>query len=367
VLRSEATGGLLALTAAVVALVWANSPADAAYHSFVSFGLGPLDLEHWGADGALTLFFFVAGLELKREFVVGSLRRPADALVPVVAALCGVAVPALLYTLLNGTTSSGRPGGWAIPAATDIAFALAVLSVVGSNLPQSLRAFLLTLAVVDDLVVIAIIAVVFTDTVQLVDLAVALGLVALWALLQRLRVRSGWVFLPVAVAAWWFMHESGVHATIAGVLLGLLTRVRRDPGEEHSPAEELEHRLAPLSAGLAVPFFALVSAGVPVSGGGSLLHDPVVLGVVAGLVLGKPVGVLGGTYLVTRFTGAELNDDLTWRQLWGVALLAGIGFTVSLLVSDLSFAGHEADAAKAGVLAASVIAALLGSLVLRKR
>jgi NhaA family Na+:H+ antiporter len=366
VLRSESVGGLLALGAAVVALVWANSPADTAYHSFVSFGLGPLDVEHWGADGALTLFFFVAGLELKREFVVGSLRRPADALVPVVAALCGVAVPALLYFLLNVTSSSGRPDGWAIPAATDIAFALAVLSVVGSTLPQSLRAFLLTLAVVDDLVVIVIIAFVFTDTVHIVDLAAAGVLVGVWALLQRLRVSSGWLLVPLAVAAWWFMHESGVHATIAGVLLGLLTRVRRDPGEVHSPAEHLEHRLSPISAGLAVPFFALVSAGVSLSGGGSLVHDPVVIGVVAGLVLGKPIGVLGGTYLVTRFTHAELNAELTWSQMCGVALLAGVGFTVSLLVSDLSFAGHEAEAAKAGVLAASVLAALLGALVLSR-
>jgi Na+:H+ antiporter, NhaA family len=366
VLRSESVGGMLALGAALVALVWANSPWDSAYHSFITFDVGPLDLEHWGADGALTLFFFVAGLELKREFVVGSLRRPADALVPVTAALCGVAVPALLYTLVNATASSGRPGGWAIPAATDIAFALAVLSVVGSHLPASLRAFLLTLAVVDDLVVIVIIAVVFTDTVHVVDLLVALALAALWAVLQRMRVGSGWVYLPIAVATWWFMHESGVHATIAGVLLGLLTRVRRDPGEEHSPGEVLEHRLSPVSAGLAVPFFALVSAGVPISGGGSLLHDPVVVGVLVGLVLGKPIGVLGGTYLVTRLTRAELNEDLTWRQMFGVSLLAGIGFTVSLLVSDLSFSGHEADAAKAGVLAASVIAALLGALVLRR-
>jgi NhaA family Na+:H+ antiporter len=366
VLRSESVGGLLALTAAVVALIWANSPADAAYHSLVSSDLGPLDLEHWGADGALTLFFFVAGLELKREFVVGSLRRPVDALVPVTAALCGVAVPGLMFALVNATASSGRTGGWAIPAATDIAFALAVLSVVGAHLPPALRAFLLTLAVVDDLAVIVIIAVVFTDSVHVVDLAVAMALAALWALLQRLRAESGWVFGVIGVATWWFMHESGVHATVAGVLLGLLTRVRRDPGEDQSPAESLEHRLAPLSAGLAVPFFALVSAGVPVSGGGSLLHDPVVLGVLAGLVLGKPVGVLGGTYLVTRFTRAELNDDLTWGQMLGVALLAGIGCTVSLLVSDLSFGGHEADAAKAGVLAASVIAALLGAAVLRR-
>jgi len=367
ILRSESVGGLLALSAAVVALVWANSPAESAYHSFVGFDLGPLDIEHWGSEGALTLFFFVAGLEVKREFVVGSLRRPADALVPVTAAVCGVAVPALLYLVINVSASSGRPDGWAIPSATDIAFALAVLSVIGSRLPASLRAFLLTLAVVDDLVVIAIIAVAFTDEIRVPDLVVALALVALWAMLQRMRVGAVWLYVPVAVAAWWFMQESGVHATIAGVLLGLFTRVRRDPGEDESPAERLEHRLIPVSAGLAVPFFALVSAGVSVAGGGVLLHDPVVIGVLVGLVLGKPIGILGGTFLVTRLTRAELNEDLTWSQMVGVAQLAGIGFTVSLLVSDLSFAGPEADAAKVGVLGASVVAALLGSLTLTRQ
>jgi len=365
-LRSEPVGGSLALAAAVVALVWANSGWSSAYHSFIGWDVGPLDLEHWGADGALTLFFFVAGLEVKREFVVGSLRRPADAAVPVAAALCGVAVPALLYTVVNLIAPTGQPAGWAIPAATDIAFALAVLAVVGSHLPPALRAFLLPLAVVDDLVVILIIAFVFTDGVQLADLLVSLALALLWALLQWRRLGPWPVYLVIAVAGWWFMHESGVHATIDGVLLGLLTRVRRDPGEERSPAEAMEHTLAPISSTVAVPFFALVSAGVPISGGDSLLHDPVVIGVLVGLVLGKPIGVLGGTYLATRLTRAELNEDLTWGQLAGVAVLAGIGFTVSLLVSDLSFSGHEADAAKAAVLAASVIAALLGALVLRR-
>jgi NhaA family Na+:H+ antiporter len=365
-LRSEVVGGLLALAAAVVALVWANSPWDAAYHSFTSFSLGPLDLEHWGADGALTLFFFVAGLEVKREFVVGSLSRPADALVPVTAALCGVSVPALVYLAVNFTAPSGRPGGWAVPAATDIAFALAVLAVVGSHLPPALRAFLLTLAVVDDLVVITIIATVFTDHVHWLDLAVALALAGVWAVLQWRRVSVWPLYVVLAIATWWFMHESGVHATIAGVELGLLTRVRRDPGEAHAPAEVFEHRLAPISTLVAVPFFALVSAGVPLSGGADLLTDPIAIGVIAGLVLGKPVGVLGGTFLVTRFTHAELNEDLTWRQMLGVAALAGIGFTVSLLVAELSFTGAEQDAAKAAVLAASVLAAILGALVLRR-
>jgi NhaA family Na+:H+ antiporter len=365
-LRSEPVGGLLALAAAVIAVIWANSPWDASYQSFISFDLGPLDLEHWGADGALTLFFFVAGLELKREFVVGSLRRPADAAVPVAAALCGVAVPALLYTAVNVVAPTGQTAGWAIPAATDIAFALAVLAVVGSHLPPALRAFLLTLAVVDDLVVILIIALVFTDEVHPIDLLVSLALAGVWALLQWRRIAPWPIYLVIAVVGWWFMHESGVHATIDGVLLGLLTRVRRDPGEEHSPAEAMEHTLAPISATVAVPFFALVSAGVPLSGGASLLTDPIVIGVLVGLVLGKPLGVLSGTFLVTRFTHAELNEDVTWSQVVGVAVLAGIGFTVSLLVAELSFTGADAEAAKAGVLAASVVAALAGAALLRR-
>lgn len=366
-LRSETVGGTIALVAAAVAVVWANSPWAASYDDFRHWQVGPLDLEHWGADGALTIFFFVAGLELKREFVVGSLRRPADAAVPVVAAVCGVAVPALIYLAVNGAATDGRPGGWAIPAATDIAFALAVLAVVGSNLPTALRAFLLTLAVVDDLIVIVIIAVFYTSTLNLPALLLALVAFAAWAVLQGLRVRTPFVYVPLAVVAWWCMHESGIHATIAGVVLGLLTRVRPDATEARSPAERLEHLLSPVSSGLAVPFFAFLSAGVVVAGGGALVRDPVVIGVVLGLVVGKPVGVFGGTWLVTRFTRAELNATLGYRDLVGVSVLAGIGFTVSLLVADLSFTGADLDAAKTAVLAGSVISAVLGALMLGHR
>ncbi|HEU5456833.1 MAG TPA: Na+/H+ antiporter NhaA [Nocardioides sp.] len=366
VFRRETVGGAVALLAAAVAVVWASSPWGSSYESLRHFSVGPLDLEHWAADGALTLFFFVAGLELKREFVVGSLRRPADAAVPVVAAMCGVAVPALLYLAVNTVHADGEPGGWAIPAATDIAFALAVLAVVGSNLPTSLRAFLLTLAVVDDLVVIVIIAVFYTSTLAVLPLLGAVVVFAIWAVLQRLRVGAPWVYVPLAVVAWWLVHESGIHATIAGVVLGLLVRVRRDEGEERSPAERLEHLLSPWSAAVAVPFFALLSAGVAVGGDGLFSH-PVAVGVVLGLVLGKPVGVLGGTWLVTSLTRAELSPGLGWRDLVGVAILAGVGFTVSLLVSDLSFTGETRDVAKAAVLAGSVISAVVGALALGHR
>ncbi len=365
-LRQETVGGAIVLVAAVVAVVWANSPLADSYQSFRHLQVGPLDLEHWAADGALAIFFFVAGLELKREFLVGSLRRPADAAVPIVAALAGVATPALVFTAVN-LAGDGDLRGWAIPAATDIAFALAVMAVVGSSLPTALRVFLLTLAVVDDLVVIVIIAVFYTSTLHLVPLLLAAVLLATYAVLQRQRVTTFLVYVPLAAATWWCVYESGIHATIAGVSLGLLTRVLPDPDEARSPAERLEHRLTPVSAGVAVPFFALLSAGVVVHVDRSFLSDPVVVGVFLGLVVGKPLGVLAGAWTVTRFTRAELNEELTWRDVFGVAVLAGVGFTVALLVADLSYTGAQAEDAKTAVLAGSVVAALLAALVLGRR
>jgi len=363
-LRSETVGGMIALVAAAVALLWANLDPGG-YLSARSFEIGPLDLEHWAADGALAVFFFVAGLELKREFLLGSLRRPADAAVPVVAAICGVAVPAVVYVIANLGTDNLH--GWAIPAATDIAFALAVLAVVGSALPPSLRAFLLTLAVVDDLLVIIIIAIFYTDSIDLVGLLGAVTVFAAYALCQRLRLTSPLIYLPLAAGGWWLLHESGIHATIAGVVLGLLTRVLHDQDEEHSPAERLEHRISPISAGVAVPFFALMSAGVQLAGAGQLATNPLVIGVVLGLLVGKPIGILFGSWLVTRFTRAELDADLDWRDLVGVAVLGGVGFTVSLLVSDLSFSGVPAEEAKTAVLIGSVTTALIGAGLLGRR
>lgn len=366
--RQETVGGVLALSAAAIALIWANSPAASSYAAFTRFSIGPLDVHHWAADGALALFFLVVGLEVKREFVVGSLRRPADAVVPVVAAVTGVAIPALLYLAANLTAVDGRPAGWAIPAATDIAFALAVLAVVGSNLPPALRAFLLTMAVVDDLIVIAIIAVFMTDQLHLLWLIASVACFGLWALAQRLRWTSLLLYLPLACLAWWCTHESGLHATIAGVALGLLTRARHDRGEEESPAERLEHRLGPLSSNVAVPFFALAAAGVSLSSVGGLFVEPVAIGVFLGLVAGKPLGVLLGAWTVTRVTHATLSPDITWRDVVGVAVLAGVGFTVSLLVAELSFADQRlAELAKTAVLVSSLCAALVGALILRRR
>lgn len=365
-LRKETLGGGIALLAAAVAVLWMNLDPSS-YQHLRHHHLGPLSLEHWAADGALTLFFYIAGLELKRELLVGSLRRPADAAVPMVAAICGVAVPALLYVVVNRTDGGvANLEGWAIPAATDIAFALAVLAVVGSALPAPLRAFLLTLAVVDDLIVILIIAVFYTDSLDLVALGGAVLALAVFALCQQRRIRTSLVYLPLAATAWWLTHESGVHATVAGVALGLLTRVLPDEEERRSPAERLEHRLVPLSAGVAVPFFALMSAGVRLDSGTSLT-DPILLGVTLGLVLGKPIGILLGSWVVTRFTRAELDPDLGWRDLVGVAVLGGVGFTVSLLVSDLSFADVRQEEAKTAVLLGSLLAATLGALLLGRR
>ena len=365
-LRQETAGGAIVLIAALIAVGWANSPFVDAYVALRHLTVGPLDLEQWAADGALALFFFLAGLELKREMLVGSLRRPADAAVPIVAALAGVATPAFVYTAVN-LVDDGRLRGWAIPAATDIAFALAVLAVVGAWLPTSLRAFLLTLAVVDDLVVIIVIAVFYTSTLHLVPLLLAAVLLAAYAWMQHLRVSSFLVYVPLAAATWWCVLESGVHATVAGVAMGLLTRVLPDDDEARSPAERLEHRLTPLSSGVAVPFFALLSAGVVLHVDGAFLTDPVVVGVVLGLVVGKPLGVLGGAWAVTRVTRAELDGELSWRDVAGVAVLAGVGFTVALLVSDLSFGPAEAEAAKTAVLAGSVVAGLLAAVVLGRR
>lgn len=367
-LRSETVGGGIALAAAAVALVWANV-AGASYQDVRGFTIGPLDVEHWAADGALAIFFFLAGLELKREFLVGSLRRPADAAVPVVAAITGVALPALVYVAVNLLHDPGSPNlsGWAIPSATDIAFALAVLAVVGSSLPSPMRAFLLTLAVVDDLIVIVIIAVFYTDTLHLLPLGVALAVFAAYAVCQRLRVRTPFVLVPLAVLGWWFLHESGVHATIAGVVLGLLTRVLPDPGEERSPAERLEHLLSPVSSAVAVPFFALMSAGVVLHGGVDVLTGPVALGVVLGLVVGKPLGILLGAWGVARFTRAELDEEIGWRDVAGLAVLGGVGFTVSLLVADLSFSDVRAEDAKAGVLLGSLVPGLVAALLLGRR
>jgi NhaA family Na+:H+ antiporter len=373
-MRAETVGGALLLAAAVAGLIFANTGLSDLYEDLQDYVVGPkalhldLTLQTWAADGLLAIFFFIAGLELKRELVVGTLRSPSAAALPIVAAVCGMVVPALVYFAVTWDDGPARDG-WAIPTATDIAFALAVLAVVSTHLPPALRAFLLTLAIVDDMGAITVIAVFFTDDLQLVFLALALLGAAAYAWLQRRRVHSPWIYLPLAFGVWTLIHESGVHATIAGVLLGLLTRVRPDPGEEHSPAERLEHRLRPVSAAFAVPTFAFLSAGVTLDGNPlGLLDEPVPLGIVLGLVVGKFVGVLGGSYAVARWTHAELDPELSWKDMAGLALLSGVGFTVSLLIAELAFEGEAVlDDAKAAVLMGSVLAAVLAAILLRAR
>jgi NhaA family Na+:H+ antiporter len=378
VLRKETVGGVLLLLGAGVALAWANSPWSTSYHALRDAEVGPealhlhLSLGTWAADGLLAIFFFVAGLELKREFVAGDLRDPARAAVPVAAAVGGVAVPAVLYSAVN-LGSSGDTSGWAIPTATDIAFALAVLAIIGSHLPAALRTFLLTLAVVDDLLAITIIAVFYTRDLSIGPLLLAGIPLALFAVAVQRRIRSWWLLLPLAGAVWVLVHSSGVHATVAGVLLAFMVPVRRrSPGSGPGMAEHLEHRWRPLSASVAVPVFALFAAGVTIQGTAGLtaaLRDPVAIGVTLGLVLGKPVGVLLATWLVARFTRAELDTDLSWWDVLGLALLAGIGFTVSLLIGELAFgAGSDRDDhVKVAVITGSLVAAVLATVVLRVR
>jgi NhaA family Na+:H+ antiporter len=375
-LRQETVGGALLLGAAIAGILIANSAFADSYDDLKNFVIGPealhlnLTLEEWAADGLLAIFFFVAGLELKRELVVGTLRDPAQAILPVLAALGGMVMPALIFIAIT-TGDSQAQAGWAIPMATDIAFALAVLAVVGSHLPPALRAFLLTLAVVDDLGAIAVIAVFFTDNLEVIPLVIAVTLMICYFLLQRARVTAWWTYIPLAFAIWALVHESGVHATVAGIALGLLTRVRSDDDEDHAPAERLEHRVRPVSAGFAVPVFAFLSAGVAVSISEitDRVEEPLMMGIVIGLVVGKLVGVFGVSWLTVRFTRAQLDPSVRWIDMVGLSLVSGVGFTVSLLIAELAFADDDSSlaTAKSGVLLGSIVAALLATVILRVR
>jgi NhaA family Na+:H+ antiporter len=386
VLRKETVGGVLLMIGALISLIWANTPWAGTYESLRDTVIGPTDLAGlhldlslgtWAADGLLAVFFFVAGLELKREFVAGDLRDPRKAALPVAAAVGGMAVPALLYTLVNLRAGGEALTGWAIPTATDIAFALAVLAVISTHLPTGLRTFLLTLAIVDDLLAITIIAVFYTSTLQVLPLLLALVPIAVFGVLVQKRIRSWWLLLPLAAVAWALMHESGVHATVAGVLLAFTVPVVRSHaagGPDAGPgmAEHFEHRFRPLSAGIAVPVFAFFSAGVTVGGLTGLrasLSDSVAIGIVVGLVAGKTVGIAGASWLVSRFTRAQLDPDLGWLDVIGLAMLGGMGFTVSLLIGELAYgeSSVRSEHVKVGVLTGTLLAAVLASVLLRLR
>lgn len=383
-LRSDTVAGFLLILAAITALVWINSPLGEVYERLraVTFGPEPLhlnlSLETWAADGLLAIFFFVVGNELKQEFVHGELRNPRRAMLPIVAAICGMVVPASIYALVN-INSPETIQGWGIPMATDIAFAVAILAVVGRGLPPALRTFLLTLAIVDDLGAVIVIAVFYTASISFLPLFGAAVGVALFGYLQRGKglatrlnasaVPNWLVYVPLAVLVWVLTHESGVHATIAGVAMGLMMRTTKQKGEAQSPSHGTEHVLRPWSAGFALPVFAFFSAGVVFDGVDAVFTDPAGLGIIAGLVAGKIVGIAGGSWLTTKLTRAELSPDLKWIDIFGMSQLAGIGFTVSLLITELSFADspeHMAHA-KAGVLIASLIATLTATVVLGLR
>jgi len=374
-LRDETFGGILLLAAAAIALIWVNSPLGDSYTSFIDFEFGPealhlhLSVSAWATDGLLAIFFFVIGLELKHELVIGSLSNARKAAVPIAAAIGGMAVPALIFAGINIAAPEGMPSGWGIPMATDIAFALAVLAVVGKKLPIALRAFLLTLAVVDDLGAILVIAIFYTDHIAYGWLALSAACCIAYSWAQRRRVRTAWLYVPLGLLAWLFMLDSGIHATVAGVVLGLLTRVKVDPGEDRSPADLLAHRLHPLSAGVCVPLFALVAAGVDLRSIGisTALTSPIALGVIAGLVLGKPLGIFVTSWCVARFTKASLVSTIRWLDIAAIGVLGGIGFTVALLIAELSYDAYPLDSAKLAVLIASVLSAALAGIFLRVR
>lgn len=372
----ETTGGILLLLAAAFALAWANSPWRDGYAALSGVVIGPaslhldLSLSTWAADGLLAIFFFVVGVELKQEFVTGSLRNPREAAVPVLAAVGGMAAPALLFVL--AVTLLGDPaavGGWAIPTATDIAFAVGVLAIFGKGLPRGLRTFLLTLAVVDDLLAIVIIAVFYTAGVNLLALGASVAVIAVFAVVVRSKRPAWWLLVPLAIVAWALMHESGVHATIAGVLLGFAVPAKLVHGEASARTHRFAERVGPLSAGFALPVFAFFAAGVNVvdgAGVGEVISQPVFVAVAGALVVGKLLGVLGMTALVTKLTPLRLPDAIGLRDLLPVGFLTGIGFTVSLLITELSFPdGEHTAAAKLAVLAGTLIAATLAAITLR--
>jgi NhaA family Na+:H+ antiporter len=375
-LREETNGGKLLLAATAVALLWANV-AHGSYEAF--WDLQPaagatalqldLTLADWAADGLLALFFFVAGMEVKRELTVGQLADRRAATLPFFAAGGGMIVPAVVALAVSGGAAADN-GAWAIPVATDIAFALGVLALVGSSLPTGVRVLLLSLAVIDDLAAIALIAVLFTSDIAPLWLAGGALACGLYWLALRTRVDPAVLLWALALAAWLCIHASGVHATVTGIVLGLLTPVRPRRGDDAgtSVSARFEHRLHPLSAGFVVPVFALAAAGIPLAAAGDALTDAVALGVFAGLLAGKFLGVFGGARIAVRAGLGTLPADLRWADVVPVAVLAGIGYTVSLLIVRLSLTGAAAqERAALAVLGASALASLLALLLLRAR
>ena len=390
-LRSDVTAGVLLIAATVIAFSLANSPAAAVYEHVRDYTIGPeplhlhLSLGAWAADGLLAIFFFVVGLELKEEFVVGKLRGPRAAALPIAAAIAGVAAPALVFVAVNRNANNEVLQGWAVPTATDIAFAVAVVAVVGRSLPSAVRTFLLTLAIVDDLVAITIIATVYTDNLSFWPLLAAGAPLAAFTFAVQRGTRAWFVLLPLAVLTWGLIHASGIHATVAGVLLGfavpvtatnrasVLVGTDQDGHRVYdSLAAHFADRWEVISSSVAVPIFAFFSTGVAVGGLAGLsasLTNTITIGIVAGLVVGKSVGITGTVALLTRSRKFRLDPTIAWPDLVGMSFVAGIGFTVALLVGELSYG--EASTAhvhvKVGVLIGSLTAACVGGIILSIR
>ncbi len=364
-LRDESAGGIALLAASVVALLWANVPAGDGYASFWAETVAGQSLQHWVNDGLMVLFFFVVGLEIKRELVTGELSDRRAAALPALAAVGGVVLPALIF--LAVMAGSDESAGWAIPVATDIAFAVGVMALLGDRVSSGVKLFLLSIAIVDDIIAITIIALFYAEHLSLPWLGAAVAAVLLIVALQRAGVTAISVYALVGLAAWYAMHESGVHATIAGVVLGLLTPARPVGGRD--VMHELEHRLHPVTAFAVVPLFALANAGVDFGGGvlGDALGSRLMWAIAGGLVLGKLLGISAATFAALRGGWGTLPSGMQRGQAWGVAALGGIGFTVSLFITDLAFEAPETvDTAKIGVFAGSLASGVLGALLLAR-
>ncbi|SFO28909.1 Na+/H+ antiporter NhaA [Sphingomonas sp. OK281] len=362
----DAAGAIVLLAAAIAALIVANSPLAPTYFATLHHAVGGMSVHHWIDDGAMALFFLLIGLEVKSEFVAGHLSTWGERIMPGAAALAGMAVPAALYVLVNiGTPANLR--GWAIPAATDIAFALGILALLGSRVPTSLKVLLTAIAVIDDLLAILVIALFYTGHIALLPLlAAGLGLGVL-VVLNLSGVRSLVPYLLIGVGIWYGVLLSGVHATLAGVAVALTIPLRTGDGQP--PLKRLEHALQPWSSFLIVPAFGFANAGIAF--GGMVAADviaPLPVGIMLGLFLGKQVGIFATIRGLVTFRLAEAPSNASWAQVYGMAVLCGIGFTMSLFIGGLAFAGapHAMDAVKVGVFAGSILSGVAGWLILRR-
>jgi NhaA family Na+:H+ antiporter len=369
-LDSEAAGGIILMVAAALALIVANSPLAETYFSILHAYLGPLSVSHWVNDGLMAVFFLLVGLEIKREMLDGQLSTWPRRVLPGIAAAGGMVVPALVYVAINRNNSAAL-SGWAIPTATDIAFALGVLSLLGSRVPASLKVFLTALAIIDDLGAVIIIAIFYTSGLSLIYLGAAFAVIAVLVVLNRMRVMTLVPYLVLGAILWVLVLKSGVHATLAGVALALTIPLERSAGIghdlDHSPLHRLEHGLHKLVPFFVIPIFGFANAGVSLAGlSFGALIEPLTLGVAAGLVVGKLVGVFGSSALAIRLGLADLPAHAGWSHMIGISLLCGIGFTMSLFIGLLAFASDVAlqDAVKVGILAGSFIAAIIGAAVL---